>query len=100
MIHSVVTCDTPTCLGRYLEPDDLPEGRTIEWAMFCAGWLTSSTGKHTCPACAAGRLPVSELGECERCGGRIGTHMDGYRCHGCAHVTPYEDDLDDDFEDD
>lgn len=91
MIRDAVTCDRPNCFGRHLERDDLPEGRTIEWQMFGAGWLTDSDG-HTCPACLMGNGPVIELGECPRCGGSTGNTADGDRCHYCRYVLPIPDD--------
>ncbi|NUV64306.1 hypothetical protein [Streptomyces sp. CAI-85] len=93
MMRDAVTCDREDCLAVFLEPLGLPEGRTTEDAAREAGWEHGEAG-HTCPGCVAGRGPVLERGECERC---LGATVDRTTpdqgeanvCHYCGRVAPY-----------
>ncbi|MFD8385240.1 hypothetical protein ACFV2X_43110 [Streptomyces sp. NPDC059679] len=97
MIRDAVTCDRDGCMAVYLERDDMPEGTEFEDAIEAAGWVSRPAVLvlpghpdapdvlgHLCPACAAGRGPVLELGECPTCTGRT-THLpQGETCEYCG----------------
>lgn len=103
MIRDAVTCDRDGCLALFLERDDMPEGTEFETAIEAAGWVSrpavlavaghpdADVLGHLCPACAAERGPVLELGECPACTGRTAELADGTTCHYCRTVTPYGD---------
>lgn len=107
-IRTAVTCDRAHCLGIFVEPladphalpgphadtrgeDVLDVGQLAE----IAGWVQVDQDGHVCPACAADRGPVYELGECLRCGGRTTDLPAGARCQYCHGITPHptDDDL-------
>jgi hypothetical protein len=87
MIRNAVTCDRDGCIAVHLEPDDYPE-HAFDDHVWVLGWKASDTA-HACPACAAGRGPVMELGECPTCTGRTVDLPDGSTCHYCRTVVPH-----------
>jgi hypothetical protein len=122
MIRQAVTCDRDDCVALYLEPDANPDARPgldaeptraadvldFDQLVELAGWVARPAALvrpglpdadvvgHLCPACAADRGPVLELGECPNCTGRTVDKADGAHCHYCRTVTPHPaDDLDD-----
>lgn len=90
MIRDAVTCDRPGCLALYLEPDGPAEDRSFETAAAAAYWRRGTDG-DVCPACAAGRGPVFERGECPRCCGLAVDLPAGPTCHYCGHVRSCPD---------
>lgn len=95
MIRAAMTCNTPDCMAVFLELDDMPEGMEFEDDAARRGWVsrpavlalpgrpeTDVTG-HLCPACAAGRGPVMELGDCRTCMGRVTDTTTGVVCEYC-----------------
>lgn len=115
MIRNAVTCDRDDCLAVYLEPDANPAARPgldteptraedvldFDQLVELAGWVARPAALvrpglpdadvvgHLCPACAADRGPVLELGECPKCGGRTMDLPDGAACQYCQAVTPH-----------
>jgi hypothetical protein len=104
MIRDAITCDRRDCLALYIEPVADPtaapgfdrhptRGEDVldfEDLVDVAGWVRDDKAGHSCPACAAGRGPVLERGECPTCTGRTVDLPDGSTCHYCQTVTPHE----------
>ncbi|TXJ78663.1 hypothetical protein E2C11_15535 [Streptomyces lavendulae] len=117
MIRNAVTCDRDGCAALYLEPDANPYARPgldgeetraedvldFDQLVEIAGWVARPalllrrghldldvTG-HLCPACAADRGPVLELGNCPTCSGLTVDQADGEHCHYCRTVAPRPD---------
>ncbi|MFH8797789.1 hypothetical protein [Streptomyces sp. NPDC017941] len=102
MIRDAITCDRRDCLALYIEPvgdrtaaPGFDRGPTrgedvldFEDLVDVAGWVRDEAG-HSCPACAAGRGPVLERGECPSCMGSTVDLPDGSTCHYCRTVTPH-----------
>jgi hypothetical protein len=98
MIRGAATCDLTGCMALYLERD---ANADIQDGLEAAGWIfrspdpqTPNELRHVCPACAAGRGPVVELGQCPTCTGRTVDLPDGATCQYCQTAAPYPTDLD------
>lgn len=100
MIRNAVTCDRDDCLAIHVETDDYA-AHAFEDHVWTLGWVArpaalirpgrpdADVTGHLCPACAADRGPVLELGECPVCSGRTVDRDDGAHCHYCQTVTPH-----------
>ncbi|WP_329192151.1 MULTISPECIES: hypothetical protein [unclassified Streptomyces] len=101
MIRHAVTCDRERCLALYLESEEPVKAR-FEDAIAEAGWTLRPAAvalpgypaapdvlAHLCPACAAGRGPVLERGDCPTCSGATENLEAGATCHYCRKVVPH-----------
>ncbi|GHB59388.1 hypothetical protein GCM10010347_31670 [Streptomyces cirratus] len=101
MIRNAVTCDREDCLALCLEPRE-PENARFGEMIVEAGWVVRPAAAvlpgypaapdvlaHLCPACAAGRGPVLERGECPACAGKTEDLESGSTCHYCRKVVPH-----------
>jgi hypothetical protein len=93
-VRLIVVCDTPRCLAAHAPAPGTGRAGLVTTAVQ-AGWRSDGAEHETCPACAAGRGPVLERGECPVCMGRQVDRAAGATCLYCGHVVPHgPDDLD------
>jgi hypothetical protein len=104
MIRDAVTCDSTYSMAIYLEPVADPTAvpgldhqdptraedvLDFEQLVDLAGWVRDDEAGHFCPACAYGRGPVLERGECPTCCGSTVDLPAGSTCHYCGTVIPH-----------